>query len=49
MPVPDEEIDQVHELASAENQPMLLDKALLFEWAPGLLRTINNKNGTKTT
>ena len=35
LPIPDEVIDRVEELAKEESQPLLTDKQPMFEWSPG--------------
>lgn len=37
LPISNEVIDKVHELATEENQPELIDKIPLFEWEIGVL------------
>ena len=36
LPIPDEVIDRVEELAKLESQPLLTNKQPMFEWSPGV-------------
>ena len=35
LPIPDEVVTRVEELAESENQPTLIDSQPIFEWSPG--------------
>ena len=48
LPIPDDVIQRVEQLANDENQPYLDDKTPMFEWAPGIPVTFETANNTNT-
>ena len=44
LPIPDEVIQRVKEIANKENQPLMAEKIPMFEWVPGINMVDNNYN-----